>query len=54
MKFEKADFYRLKRTIKHIKSLEDEAEKNRRLADLREKLEKMKAEALKEEKGQSY
>ena len=50
MKMERVEFYRLRRIIRYIKSLEDEEEKNRRLAALRKDLEKMKAEALKEER----
>lgn len=51
MKKGKAEFYRLRRIIRHIKSLEDEEEKNRRLANLRRDLEKMRNEALKREKN---
>lgn len=51
MKKGKAEFYRLRRIIRHIKSLEDEEEKNRRLANLRRELEKMRNEALKREKN---
>lgn len=51
MKKGKAEFYRLRRIIRHIKSLEDEVEKNRRLANLRRDLEKMRNEALKREKN---
>ena len=47
MKKGKAEFYRLRRIIRHIKSLEDEEEKNRRLANLRRELENMRNEALK-------
>lgn len=54
MNFEKADFYRYRRIIRLIKNLDDEAEKNRRLGEIRAELEKMRDEALKEEKGQSY
>lgn len=46
-----AEFYRYRRIIRQIKSLEDEEEKNRRLAALKKELEKMKDEALKEEKA---
>lgn len=51
MKKGKAEFYRLRRIIRHIKSLEDDEEKNRRLANLRRDLEKMRNEALKREKN---
>ena len=51
MKMRKADFYRFRRIIRQIKSLEDEKEKNRRLAALKRELEKMRDEALKEEKA---
>ena len=51
MKKGKAEFYRLRRIIRHIKSLEDEEEKNRRLANLRRELEKIRNEALKREKN---
>lgn len=54
MKKGKADFYRLRRIIRHIKSLEDEEEKNRRLANLRRDLEKMRNEALKGEKIKNF
>lgn len=47
----KADFYRFRRIIRQIKSMEDEEEKNRRLAALRRELEKMRDEALEEEKA---
>ena len=50
MKMGKVDFYRYRRIIRQIKSLEDEEEKNRRLTALRKDLEKMRAEALKEER----
>lgn len=53
MIFEKADYYRYRRIIRLIKSLEDEEEKNRRLDELRSDLENMRKEALKEEKRQS-
>ena len=52
MTFEKADYYRYRRIIRLIKSLEDEEEKNRRLDELRSNIEKMRKEALKEEKRQ--
>lgn len=51
MNFEKADFYRYRRIIRLIKNLDDEAEKNRRLGEIRAELEKMRTEALKEEKS---
>ena len=51
MKKGKEEFYRLRRIIRHIKSLEDEEEKNRRLANLRRELENMRNEALKREKN---
>ena len=47
----KAEFYRYRRIIRQIKSLADEEEKNRRLAALKRELEKMRDEALKEEKA---
>lgn len=46
----KAEFYRYRRIIRQIKSMEDEEEKNRRLAALRNELEKMRDEVLIEEK----
>lgn len=54
MKKGKAEFYRLRRIIRHIKSLEDEEEKNRRLANLRRDLEKMRNEVLKGEKIKNF
>lgn len=51
MKMEKAEFYRYRRIIRQIKSLADEEEKNRRLAALKRELEKMRDQALKEEKA---
>lgn len=50
MKKGNADFYRYRRIIRQIKSLADEEEKNRRLAALKRDLEKMRVEAIKEEK----
>lgn len=52
MTLEKADYYRYRRIIRLIKSLEDEEEKNRRLDELRSNIEKMRKETLKEEKRQ--
>lgn len=49
----KAEFYRFRRIIRQIKSMEDEEEKNRRLAALKRDLKKMRDEALKEEKAKS-
>lgn len=51
MKMQEAEFYRFRRIIRQIKSLEDVKEKNSRLAALRRELEKMRDEALKEEKA---
>lgn len=53
MKMQEAEFYRFRRIIRQIKSMEDEKEKNRRLAALKRDLEKMRDEALKEEKAKS-
>ena len=50
MKMQEAEFYRFRRLIRQIKSLEDAKEKNRRLASLRRELENMRDEALMEEK----
>lgn len=54
MKKRNAEFYRYRRIIRQIKSLADEEEKNRRLAALKTDLEKMRVEAIKEEKIQRY
>lgn len=54
MKKGNAEFYRYRRIIRQIKSLADEEEKNRRLAALKRDLEKMRVEALMEEKIQRY
>lgn len=48
MKMQEAEFYRFRRIIRQIKSLEDAKEKNRRLVALKREIEKMRDEAIAE------
>lgn len=50
MTFEKAEIYRLRRMIRLVKKMEDEKERERRLAGLRAKIEQLLEEALELEK----